>query len=151
VVANPILVVEGDVLGATFAALRSCGGGRAECIVYWTGPTSVPTVVDAVVQPHHSAGPTWYEITSDWITEFFLDLRRSRRCVRAQVHTHPGGNVEHSLIDDSFPIAPSTGLVSIVLPHFATRRVTLAGAHLAVQGNDGEWVVASPEEAIQWR
>jgi hypothetical protein len=108
-------------------------------------------VVDAVVQPEHRAGPRRYEIDSAWITTFFLDLRDTRRTVRAQVHTHPGDGVRHSPTDDCFPIAPGAGFISIVLPHFATGTVSVAGGSVSVQGADGTWNEVEPADVLAWR
>lgn len=146
-----MLSVAGGVLDATFEALRSCGRGRDECVVYWTGPVADTDVVDGVVQPDHQAGPTWYEVDSDWITPFFLDLRATRRTVRAQVHTHPGRSVRHSPTDDGFPIAPGIGFTSIVLPFFATGPVELNDAYIAVLDREGNWQELSADEALTWR
>src|SRR4051812_9313461 len=114
-----MLSVERHVLGRTFESLRACGRNRDECVVYWTGPIDQSGAVDDVVQPKHSAGRGWYEIDGAWITEFFMDLRATRRTARAQVHTHPGAFVDHSTTDDCYPLAPGEGFVSIVVPHFA--------------------------------
>src|SRR5216683_6481877 len=53
------LTLAPGIMANTFAQLRSCGQGRSECVVYWTGPRSVPGAVDSVVQPVHQAGPDW--------------------------------------------------------------------------------------------
>ncbi len=132
----------------TFAHLRSCGQGRDECVVYWTGPRRVPGVVDAVVQPAHSAGPDWYEVESAWITGFFLELRRTDRTARAQVHSHPTV-AWHSCTDDLYSLAPSPGFYSLVLPRFAAGPVELNGAYLAEVGSDGAWLERKPEEELQ--
>jgi hypothetical protein len=83
------LALAPDIMANTFAQLRTCGQGRDECVVYWTGLRNVPGAVDGIIHPAHRAGPDWYEIESAWITSFFLELRRTGRTARAQVHTHP--------------------------------------------------------------
>lgn len=145
-----MLSVERHVLDRTFESLRACGRNRDECVVYWTGPADRPGVVDDVVRPKHTAGRGWYEIDGAWITEFFMQLRATRRTTRAQVHTHPSAFVEHSVTDDCYPLAPSEGFVSIVLPHFANGAVDLVGAGIAVQEADGEWLSADAGELITW-
>jgi hypothetical protein len=143
-----VLTVASHILEDTFDALRRCGAGVHECVVYWLGPSGQPGSIDDVVQPAHRAGPTWYRIDDDWITPFFLSLRTTRQTVRAQVHTHPGNGVRHSPIDDAFPIAPGEGFVSIVLPSFAQGSVGLDGAYTAVQGSDGTWREHDPSEIV---
>jgi hypothetical protein len=144
-----VLTLDPGVLPATFTALRRCGGGERECVVYWLGPSDHPSVVDHVLQPPHTASRVHYEIDTNWVTELFLELRATRRSVRAQVHTHPGSSVEHSHTDDSFALAPSVGFVSLVLPHFATGPATLEGSYTTVITPAG-WMEMVPEEVITW-
>jgi hypothetical protein len=145
-----MLLVEQHVLAKTFSALRTCGGGQNECVVYWTGSVDDPGGVDDVARPDHRAGPTWYEVEDNWITSFFLELRRARRTIRAQVHTHPGTGVRHSPTDDSFPIVPGEGFVSIVLPLFAMGPVDVTDSYIVVQQRNGSWTEAAPSEVITW-
>lgn len=143
-----MLTAEAGVLPATFAVLRSCGGGERECVAYWVGPTDRPGVVDRVIQPHHEASPRHYDIDPEWLTAFFLDLRTTKSTVRAQVHTHPGSHVEHSPTDDAFARAPSLGFVSIVLPYFAMGDITLQGAYATTVTETG-WAPRPPAELIR--
>ncbi len=144
-----VLTLTPAVLPATFAALRDCGRGERECVAYWLGPRDEPGMVNEVLTPPHRASVDWYEVDSGWITVFFLDLRATRRTVRAQVHTHPGASVRHSPTDDGFAIAPSSGFVSIVMPYFAMRDITLAGAY-ATELTDAGWLEQDVNEVIRW-
>lgn len=143
-----MLTLGEGVLAATFAALRSCGGGERECVAYWLGPIDQPGRVDRVLQPPHAATRHHYEVDAAWVTELFLDLRATRSCVRAQVHTHPGPFVEHSPTDDAFALAPSPGFASVVLPYFATGPVALDGCYVAVVTESG-WRSVLHCEAIR--
>jgi hypothetical protein len=100
-----------------------------------------------VLVPIHQAGPDWYETDPRWLTNFFLELRRDRRAVRAQVHTHPR-DASHSPTDDRYPVAPSPGLCSLVIPRFGTGSVSLARAYLAVLQDDGSWAEHDPRTTI---
>ncbi len=104
--------------------------------------------MDGVVQPVHQAGPDWYEIEPAWITSFFLELRRAGRTARAQVHSHPT-SAWHSCTDDRYPLAPSPGFYSLVLPRFAGDPVGLDDAYLAEVGTDGTWLEHNPEAEIR--
>ena len=137
------LTLARGVMADTFRQFRSCGQGRDECVVYWTGPWSIPGAVDDAVLPRHQAGSNWYETDPAWVTSFFLELRRDGRTARAQVHTHPV-TAGHSLADDRFPLAPSPGFHSLVIPRFGTGLVGLHGAYLAVVGPDGAWAERDP-------
>jgi hypothetical protein len=141
-----VLRLAHDVLPATFAALRACGEGRRECVVYWTGPSEIDDVATAVVHPEHTANGHGYEIAEPWLNGFFLDLRAGRRSIRAQVHTHPHEETRHSSTDDGFAVAPHTGFVSVVLPHYAMGPVGLGGAYVAKLDAKGEWVEVDPSE-----
>lgn len=59
--------------------------GRSECVAYWSGPIDQGGVVDALVHPRHSATPAHYAPDQHWLHEFFIDLVRTGRTVRAQV------------------------------------------------------------------
>lgn len=145
-----MLTLQPGILSATFAALRDCGGGERECVVYWLGPQAEPELVASVLQPVHQASPFHYEIDSDWLTTMLLDLRTRRESVRAQVHTHPGAQVRHSPTDDAFALAPAAGFVSLVLPHFAMGPVTLTGSY-AVTVTPAGWVDGDPKKLIRCR
>jgi len=142
------LTLTPGIMADTFAQLRSCGRGRDECVVYWTGPRTVPGAVDGVILPEHKAGPAWYEVDSVWITGFFLELRRTGRTARAQVHSHPT-LAWHSCTDDLYSLAPSPGFYSLVLPIFAEGPVGLSNAYLAEFGSDGTWLERSPAAEIR--
>ena len=133
------------VLDSTFRQLRDCGAGRAECVVYWCASLDQPGLLARVVHPVHHAGPRGYEVDSAWVTQFFLELRRTRETVKVQVHTHPreAGN---SLIDDQFSLVPATGFLSLVIPDFGAGPAALAGSALARMEPDGTWAAADPEE-----
>ena len=139
------LRVAPEVLDQTFDQLRECGDGRRECVVYWSAATDAPDRVTDVVHPQHTASPFGYEVDSAWVNEFFLALRRLRRTVRVQVHTHPG-RASHSEVDDGFALAPTAGFVSLVIPNFAVGTPGLAGSHVVVMKPDGTWAPMQARE-----
>jgi len=147
--AAEVLAVPRALLEETFASMRSCGDGKMECVVLWTGPLGGPEQVDAVVAPPHRATRAGYIIEPAWVTGFYAELRRSRRTTRAQVHTHPGANVEHSGIDEDFPLVAVPGFMSIVLPWFATRDISLDGAAVYEFKSKG-WVRRQVCDVISW-
>jgi hypothetical protein len=143
-----LLAVARSVIVDTFMALRACGRGTAECVALWTGPIDVDELADTVIQPRHHATSVGYELEDEWITAMFVRLRSEQRTVRAQIHTHPGRNVGHSLIDEAFPLIRTAGFVSIVVPRFATGPIDLRGAGVFVIDQHGEWVRRRPHEII---
>jgi hypothetical protein len=136
-----------EVLEQSFEHLRSCGGGRRECVVYLTGPVAEPTIVDGVVHPRHTAGPGGYDLDSAAIAELWRELVASERSIRVQVHTHPGAAF-HSSRDDQLALVHTPGFLSLVIPNFALGSVGLEAAFLAERTGDGRWAEVSIEERL---
>ena len=133
------------VLDSSFQQLRDCGAGRTECVVYWCAVSDQSDLLTRVVHPLHHAGPRGYEVDSAWVTQFFLDLRRTQETVKVQVHTHPR-EAWHSAVDDQFSLVPATGFLSLVIPNFAAYPAGLAGSALVRMQPDGTWAPANPQE-----
>ena len=143
-----MLSVPEAVVAETFDHFRACGQGRAECVVYWTGPAATPHQIDDVVHPHHRAGAVHYDVDGPWINEFWVALGRDNRAVRAQVHTHPGETF-HSSRDDELALVQLADFVSLVIPRFGQGAVGLAGAYLTKRDASGNWRPASLEAEIE--
>jgi hypothetical protein len=135
------------LLSETFAHLRSCGAGREECVVYWTGPLSAPGLVDEVLHPRHWAGRGGYGVDSTWLNRTFGELADCRREIRVQVHSHPR-EAFHSATDDEFPIVQTPGFLSLVIPDFAAGPVTLDRTYLASLDVSGTWCSLQPRTAL---
>jgi len=135
------------IVGKTFQTLRECGGGKYECVVYWTGPAG-ECRVDALEHPIHKRSQLGYEVDERWLTEFWKALGKSKRSIKAQIHTHPG-EAFHSATDDQWPIVSQAGFISIVIPEFALGQPTLDKTWLGRLQPDGNWQqLASVGEAI---
>jgi len=134
-----LLTVPAALLDETFELLRECGQDHQECVAYWTGEIDLSATADLVEHPEHTAGRYGYSVDTNWVTRFFLDLRRKRRTTRMQIHTHPG-MANHSSVDDTFSLAPSSGFLSLVIPGFARGTVGLDGAFLVEMSADGTWI-----------
>ena len=136
-VADVLQLSEG-LLAQTLAELRTCGDGRKECVVYWSGPSEELGYVDEVLHPDHGADIHGFEITASWLDATWRDLARRRRAIRVQVHTHPA-EAFHSATDDRYPIVHTPGFLSLVLPDFAVGSDPLQGSYLTRLGEDGDW------------
>jgi len=136
-----------EVLEQAFEHLRSCGGGRRECVIYLTGPVVNPTIVDGVVHPRHTAGPAGYDLDSAAIAELWRELVACGRSIRVQVHTHPGAAF-HSSRDDALALVHTPGFLSLVIPDFALGPIGLEGAFLAERTSDGHWSQARVDERL---
>lgn len=133
-----MLQLTSDVWSRTLDAVRACGAGRRECVVYWLGPLSDPNLVDMVVHPQHTAEPWHYRIDDRWLTALFVRLAREQRSLRAQIHTH-GGAAGHSKTDDDWPVIHTAGFLSIVLPAFGTKPFDPARVYVAELEAGGSW------------
>jgi hypothetical protein len=139
-----VIKVKSTVVAATVDAIRTCGQGRRECILYW--PANADGQVMAPVHPHHRASWSGYEVDGPWVTNFFLALAGREERVVAQVHSHPGDWVEMSDVDDAHVLLPSRGFVSIIVPCFGLLRGTSRWGIWALSA-DGSWVDAHGEVA----
>ena len=65
------------------------------------------------------------------------------RMVRRRVYEEVGG------YDDRYPLAPSPGFHSLVIPRFGIGAVSLNDAYLAVLEDDGTWAERDPDTEIK--
>lgn len=127
----------------TFTYFRQCGEAQHECVVYWIGPSELPTIVDEVIHPLHTVSSGGYEVDRTWSTTFWWDLAKRRKSVHVQVHTHPH-QAFHSRTDNEWAIVHTSGLLSLVIPNFAQGPVGLSGAYLAERTAQGWRQVSIP-------
>jgi hypothetical protein len=140
-----------ELLARTFAHFRECGAGKRECQVLWTSPWADPKIITAVVHGEHLAHAGGFELSSQWLNQFWLELAEKNCGIRVQVHTHP---VEafHSRTDDEYPIVHSPGFLSLVIPRFAKGSIGFEEAFLAEMQPNGrfrEIPIASHLEIIE--
>jgi hypothetical protein len=140
--------VSAALLSETFYRFRRCGRARRECQLLWTSEWAHPSVISGVVHPQHLAHGGGFELDSAWINDFWLELGRTGRGIRVQVHTHPS-EAFHSTIDDDYPIIHSEGFLSLVIPDFAMGPVGFDRAYLAEITSNGTWRELSPESRLQ--
>lgn len=130
--------VPAAMLQETFAILRKCGRGRSECQALWLSEWAHLERISAVVHPRHSSHGGGFQVVSSWINDLWLDLSRTGRGIRVQIHTHPG-EAFHSAIDDAYPIIHEIGFLSLVIPDFGLGPVGFRHAYLAEIASDGTW------------
>jgi hypothetical protein len=126
------------LLELTFDHLRKCGGGQRECQVLWTSSWKAVEEITGVVHPRHRAHVGGFEVQSEWLTSFCLQLAERNEGVRVQVHTHPG-EAFHSATDDAYPMVHTPGFLSLVIPRFAKGAACFDDAFLAELGSDGRF------------
>ena len=109
-----------------------------ECQVVWTSSWATPDDICEVVHPRHRSHGGGFELDSTWINEFWLELARTGRGIRVQVHTHPR-EAFHSAIDDAYPIIHSVGFLSLVIPDYGVGSAGFERAYLAEIDPQGDW------------
>jgi hypothetical protein len=140
--------IEAGVIEGSFDWFSSCGAGRDECAVYWSGPLDDPGIVDRAHHPRHTAGPAGYDVDGAWLTQFLPSLTAERRSVRIQVHTHPGSTF-HSSRDHHMALIYVPGFHSLVIPNFGLGTPSIEGSYLTVLGHDGECHARNPQEELE--
>lgn len=127
-----------------FARRGSREGGH-EGLVFWAGVESPPwTVLTTVVVPKQENSPQRVHVTDDAYGKAVEAASRAGVAVLAQVHSHPGGDSRHSDGDDDLVILPFEGMLSIVVPRFASDWDDLFGASVH-QYRAGSWTLCDPE------
>jgi hypothetical protein len=138
------------VIEGSFETFRSCGAGRDECVVYWSGSLDAPGLVDRFHHPQHTAGPFGYDVDGAWLTDFLPSLSDEGRTVRVQVHTHPTSTF-HSSRDDGMALMYVAGFLSLVIPDFGLGEPTLDRSYMTVLDKSGLWQVLDPYETLEPR
>lgn len=93
-------------------------------------------VVTTVTVPHAQQSAGHFAVTAEEMSRAGRHLRTHGLVRLAQVHTHPGRDVQHSTTDDALAYSRKAGAVSIVLPcHAAGDPAPTEGA---VHLHDGE-------------
>ena len=133
-----MITVPAALLKDTFETFRRCGRGRNECQVLWLSSWKYPDAITKIVHPVHAAHGGGFQVSSEWLNKFWLDLARQNLGVRVQIHTHPG-LAFHSETDNQYPMVHSPGFLSLVIPTFGMGAVSLARAYLAEIQPNGDW------------
>jgi proteasome lid subunit RPN8/RPN11 len=139
------LIVTEDTWRMTAVLLRGYAGQGVEAGLYWYGiRSSESAAVITVGLPRQTNRSGNFEVGAD---DLAVLVRRVRRplVVVAQVHSHPGANVDHSDWDNDLVV--SRKILSLVVPDYG-RRVHLEdlGVHEFVDEN---WYRLSNDEVAR--
>jgi hypothetical protein len=108
------LFVPRDALRATFQLLA--GAGPLESCVFWYGARNGPDgTVTAVRAPAQRSSRFNYHVNEAALSHMAATISDELRPL-AQIHSHPGHDVEHSRYDDA--MAMSRRALSLVFPHY---------------------------------
>lgn len=132
----------------TFEHFRQCGRGRRECQVLWTSSWDDPENISEAVHPLHLANGGGFQLSSDWINQFWCDLARTNCGIHVQIHTHPR-EAFHSYIDDQFPTIHTAGFLSLVIPDFGLGAIGLDHAYLTEIDERGNWRECTPQSRLE--
>ena len=141
------LLLPARLLAETFEHFRTCGQGRRECQVLWTGPWAQPETITAAVHSAHCSHAGGFQIEDAWLNAFWVALAERHEGVRVQVHTHPH-EAFHSPIDDAYPIVQTLGFLSLVIPDFGIGPVWFDNAYLCEITESGGWRMVSIADRI---
>lgn len=145
-----ILEAPSSLLAKTTAILRSVPDREAACL--WLGYAEETTArVEALIVPAQINGRLNYSI-SDYAMQAVASYARLQRWrLLANVHSHPGIDVEHSAYDDT--MMPSRKALSLVFPRYGQSNPSWPvgiGVHEFI---DGYWHLLSEtatSDRIQW-
>lgn len=109
------LVAPRAAIDGTIALLRRAGSRESGCIWYGRRGAGGAGTVTMVIAPLQRMAPFNYHIPADALTTVVRGLPDDVRPL-AQVHSHPGVNVEHSRYDDKMVM--SKRVLSLVFPTY---------------------------------
>ena len=90
-------------------------------------------IATTVTLPNAAMYPQYFTVSGWAMSEAGRHFRPLGMQRLAQVHTHPGQDVNHSQFDDENAYSQLDGSVSIVMPHHARRRPALADCAVHVR------------------
>jgi proteasome lid subunit RPN8/RPN11 len=138
-------LIEATREALTSIALEGIKEGGHEGLVYWAGrDTDAGMAFLAVVVPESNHGPQRVMVDGQEVTCASKRMRARNLGLKAQVHSHPGGDARHSDGDDDLILMPFEGMLSVVAPDFGIE-VNALGDLTVHQYQDGRWVLCSPE------
>lgn len=134
----PVLHITDTLLAETGRLIASFAADRdSEGVVYWFGlefgdKSIVTTLIVPDADTTHGCISTSPEVNAEALSR----IVGTPLVLLGQAHSHPGSGVRHSWVDDRETFARFDGAISVVVPHFARRGVSLrrCGVHRHVGG-----------------
>ena len=137
----PILLVSADVWRTTSEVFSKYASKRVEAGCFWYGHRNEEKAfVILVGVPHQINRPRNFEVPADDLARLTEEAVKLDLVAVAQLHSHPGDDVEHSPWDDSRAI--SKRVYSLVLPRYGKNPIPLAGVGVH-RFEDGRWTKLS--------
>lgn len=139
---KPVIKISSSLWQKTQKGLATRGAGERESACLWVGQRGkeiwlVKGIIFLDDIPGTISNRRYHHTPKEVVNKIYQVLRNEGLQIIADVHTHPGGNVEMSNLDKNHPIEYRIGLLSIILPNFGFAPVTLrnTGFHEYL-GND---------------
>lgn len=147
VASDVVLEISNVVLTATFRAHAGFAARRVESCCFWYGSISDHGWgrVKAVVIPVQRNSWGNYHVRSDAMASVAVATKGFGFRNLAQIHTHPGGLVEHSLYDDQ--MANSRRALSLVLPNYGIPGCAWPAEVGVHEFQDGYWYKLTDDQA----
>lgn len=141
---NGMIHIPHEIWLRTWGGLRTRGAGIKESAAVWAGSRQNDLErVDGVYFLDDYAGGeqhrAYHRVPVEALARFFADLRRDRRVILADLHTHPGSWVGLSPLDKENPIEFRKGLPAIVLPCFAQGKPSFGNCGVHLYEGEGRW------------
>jgi hypothetical protein len=130
---------------ATWAGLNTRSKGKIESAAIWAGRRDgeIERVEGVYFLDDYVGGlqrRDYHCVPVQALTIFFADLRRDRRVIIADLHTHPRSWVGQSQLDEANPIEFRKGLPAVVLPWFAQGEPSLQSCGVHIYEGGGKWL-----------
>lgn len=131
---------------------RSAGQRESGAVILGTGNSTKARIASKVLGYHElcddRATDVFVELSEAGKLKLYSQLEREKLQLVAMVHTHPGGWVGLSPIDQANQLSSRVGFWSIVLPHFGKQPwdLDLVGFH--IRQNRGWHQLAQEERAL---
>jgi hypothetical protein len=119
---RPIFAVNQSAIVQSERWLRSPPWRGRESIVYWTGVKRDDLwLVTTVIKPRAVTTRGSFRTSAQDNARVIDFLSQAGLAFLGQVHTHGGGNVDHSAGDDEDAFMPKENSISIVVPYYGRR------------------------------
>lgn len=149
------IAVPREAVSAVVDHLKACGRYGFEGVAFWAGRLQGERrflVNEAIVPRQHAVADmesgVGVVVGGHELFRLGVRLHKARMQLIAQIHSHPG-SAYHSSTDDEMSIMTRVGTLSIVVPDFASRGLTLSTMAVHRLARDGRWICLDVKEATR--
>lgn len=128
--------------------------GKHEVFAIWVAPradVAAHATITRCIVPKQTPGVTptgvWVHIAGEELQRIQLDNFQHKERSVVQLHTHPGANVDMSKLDRDWEVVRHVGALSIIVPFYGTRGLTLFEQANIYEREDDDWRLWPRHEA----